>query len=63
MIVVLILFAVQVEFDYRDALNLECQLTCDETEIRNQVASYCAEKLMPRVLMANRNECECEDEN
>ena len=45
------------EFDYRDALNLECQLTEDERMMRDQVASYCTEKLMPRVLMANRNEC------
>lgn len=44
------------EFDYRDALNLECRLTEDERMMRDQVASYCTEKLMPRVLMANRNE-------
>ena len=50
------LFVVQVEFDYQDALNLECRLTEDERMMRDQVASYCAEKLMPRVLMANRNE-------
>lgn len=49
-------FPVQVEFDYRDALNLDCRLTEDERMMRDQVASYCTEKLMPRVLMANRNE-------
>ena len=52
----LILLPVQVEFNYRDALNLESQLTEDERMMRDQVASYCSEKLMPRVLMANRNE-------
>lgn len=52
----LILLPVQVDFDYRDALNLESQLTEDERMMRDQVASYCSEKLMPRVLMANRNE-------
>ena len=50
------LFAVLVEFDYRDALNLECRLTEDERMMKDQVASYCTEKLMPRVIMANRNE-------
>lgn len=52
----MLLFAVQVEFDYQDALNLECRLTEDERMMRDQVASYCTEKLMPRVIMANRNE-------
>ena len=50
-------FSAHVEFDYRDALNLECRLTEDERMMRDQVASYCTEKLMPRVVMANRNEC------
>lgn len=35
-----------------NALNLEGQLTEEEIMIRD----YCQEKLMPRVLMANRNE-------
>jgi len=54
--ILILLFPVQVEFDYRDALNLECQLTEDEKMMKDQVASYCTEKLMPRILMANRNE-------
>ena len=57
-VILIILFAVQVEFDYRDALNLECRLTEDERLMRDQVTSYCTDKLMPRVIMANRNERE-----
>ncbi|CAI8006013.1 Glutaryl-CoA dehydrogenase, mitochondrial [Geodia barretti] len=44
------------DFDWRDALNLESRLTEDEIIMRDQVRHYCQEKLMPRVLMANRNE-------
>jgi glutaryl-CoA dehydrogenase len=35
---------------------LESRLTEDEIIMRDQVRHYCQEKLMPRVLMANRNE-------
>jgi glutaryl-CoA dehydrogenase len=31
-------------------------LTEDEIAIRDQFRSYCQEKLMPRILQANRNE-------
>ncbi|XP_069127812.1 glutaryl-CoA dehydrogenase, mitochondrial-like [Argopecten irradians] len=43
-------------FDWRDALNLESLLTEEEIMVRDQFRSYCQEKLMPRVLMANRHE-------
>jgi len=44
------------EFNYRDALNLECRLTEEEVMVRDVFHQYCQEKLMPRVVMANRNE-------
>ena len=44
------------EFDWRDALNLESQLTGEEILLRDQFRDYCQEKLMPRILEANRNE-------
>jgi glutaryl-CoA dehydrogenase len=45
-----------VTFDWADPLNFEAQLTEEERAIRNQVADYCQEKLLPRVTLANRNE-------
>lgn len=44
------------EFDWRDALNLESQLTEDEIIMRDQVRHYSQEKLMSRILLDNRNE-------
>lgn len=44
------------KFDWRDALNLESQLTEEEIIVRDQIRAYCQEKLMPRILLANRNE-------
>ncbi|XP_067829151.1 glutaryl-CoA dehydrogenase, mitochondrial-like isoform X1 [Heptranchias perlo] len=46
----------KVQFDWRDALNLEGQLTEEEILIRDTFHTYCQAKLMPRILMANRNE-------
>jgi len=46
----------KVEFDYRDALNLECRLTEEEVMVRDTFHQYCQDKLMPRVVLANRNE-------
>eukprot|EP00058_Branchiostoma_floridae_P017112 XP_002602600.1 hypothetical protein BRAFLDRAFT_281524 [Branchiostoma floridae] len=46
----------KVKFDWLDALNLESQLTEEEIMVRDQFRSYCQEKLMPRILMANRHE-------
>jgi hypothetical protein len=37
-------------------LNLESQLTQDEIMMRDSFRSFCEEKLMPRVLLAHRNE-------
>ena len=45
-----------VQFDWTDALNLETQLTDEEILMRDQVKSYCQQKLMPRILEANRHE-------
>jgi glutaryl-CoA dehydrogenase len=43
-------------FKWEDALLLDDQLTDDERMIRDQAYAYCQEKLMPRVLHANRDE-------
>lgn len=44
------------KFNFKDPLNLESQLTEDERQIRDQFKTYCDEKLMPRIIMANRKE-------
>ncbi|XP_042306886.1 glutaryl-CoA dehydrogenase, mitochondrial isoform X2 [Sceloporus undulatus] len=44
------------QFDWQDALQLEKLLTPEEIMIRDSFRTYCQEKLMPRILMANRNE-------
>ncbi|CAM1297796.1 GCDH (predicted) [Pycnogonum litorale] len=44
------------KFNWKDALNLEDQLTQDEILIRDQFKQYCQDKLMPRIVLANRNE-------
>ncbi|XP_046851534.1 glutaryl-CoA dehydrogenase, mitochondrial-like [Xenia sp. Carnegie-2017] len=44
------------KFDYQDPVNVDSCLKEDEILVRDQVHAYCQEKLMPRVLMANRNE-------
>uniref|UniRef100_A0A915KSX8 Acyl-CoA dehydrogenase/oxidase N-terminal domain-containing protein n=1 Tax=Romanomermis culicivorax TaxID=13658 RepID=A0A915KSX8_ROMCU len=44
------------EFNFKDVLDLNSQLTEEEQIVRDQVRQYCQEKLMPRILMANRNE-------
>lgn len=46
----------KVQFNWQDALDLEGQLTEDEIMIRDSFRTYCQEKLMPRIVMANRNE-------
>lgn len=43
-------------FDWRDALLLETQLTDDERMIRDTAREYCQNRLMPRILEANRHE-------
>jgi len=47
---------VKAKFDWRDALNLESQLTEDEIMIRDAFHAYCQEKLMTRIMLANRHE-------
>jgi glutaryl-CoA dehydrogenase len=44
------------KFDFKDALSLESLLTEEEVLIRDQFRAYCNDKLMPRILLANRNE-------
>jgi glutaryl-CoA dehydrogenase len=46
----------KIKFDWTDPLNLESQLTDEEKVIRDMFKGYCQDALMPRVLMANRNE-------
>lgn len=43
-------------FNWQDPLSLESLLSEDERMIRDSAHQYCQEKLMPRVLEANRNE-------
>jgi len=45
----------KVSFDWKDPLNLESRLSEDERMVRDQVNKYCQDKLMPRVITANRN--------
>ena len=45
------------EFDWADPLLLEEALTEEERMVRDSARAYCQEKLMPRVLEANRHEC------
>ncbi|CAG9839862.1 unnamed protein product [Diabrotica balteata] len=47
-------------FNWQDPLNLESQLTDEEKLVRDQFRSYCQEKLMPRVIEANRKEAKGE---
>nr|XP_034175817.1 glutaryl-CoA dehydrogenase, mitochondrial [Osmia lignaria]XP_034175818.1 glutaryl-CoA dehydrogenase, mitochondrial [Osmia lignaria]XP_034175819.1 glutaryl-CoA dehydrogenase, mitochondrial [Osmia lignaria] len=43
-------------FNWQDPFDLESQLTQDEVLIRDQFRTYCREKLLPRVVEANRKE-------
>uniref|UniRef100_A0A146KZ20 Glutaryl-CoA dehydrogenase, mitochondrial n=2 Tax=Lygus hesperus TaxID=30085 RepID=A0A146KZ20_LYGHE len=44
------------EFNWEDPLNLQQQLKEEEILLRDTFHAYCQEKLLPRVLEANRNE-------
>jgi glutaryl-CoA dehydrogenase len=44
------------KFKWDDALLLDDQLSGDERMVRDQAHAYCQDKLMPRVLTANREE-------
>lgn len=46
----------KIKFNYEDAFDLESQLTDDERMIRDSFRSYCQDKLMKRVIEANRKE-------
>ncbi|CAF1136238.1 unnamed protein product [Rotaria sordida] len=46
----------KIRFNYEDAFDLESQLKDDERMIRDQFRDYCQEKLMPRIIEANRKE-------
>ncbi|CEF68685.1 Glutaryl-Coenzyme A dehydrogenase [Strongyloides ratti] len=43
-------------FNYKDAFNLDGQLTEEELALKEQVHAYCQEKLLPRVTKAYREE-------
>ncbi|KOC62147.1 Glutaryl-CoA dehydrogenase, mitochondrial, partial [Habropoda laboriosa] len=43
-------------FNWQDPFDLESQLTRDEILMRDQFRFYCKDKLLPRVVEANRNE-------
>jgi glutaryl-CoA dehydrogenase len=45
-----------VSFDWKDALRLEDMLTPEEVMIRDSARTYAEERLMPRIVEANRNE-------
>lgn len=49
-------YNVSVPFNVDDALNLESLLTEDEILLKNSFRSYCQQKLMPRIMEANRKE-------
>ena len=43
-------------FDWQDPLLIEQELTAEERLIRDTAREYAQDKLMPRILLANRNE-------
>lgn len=47
---------IDAEFDWADPLLLDSQLTEEERLVRDSMASYAQDKLMPRILDAHRNE-------
>jgi glutaryl-CoA dehydrogenase len=47
---------IKATFKWEDALLLDDQLSDEERMVRDQAQAYCQEKLMPRVLHANRDE-------
>ena len=48
-------------FNWQDPLNLNDQLSEEETMVMDSARAYCQDKLMPRIIEANRNEI-CEPE-
>lgn len=49
-------FLFSAQFDWQDPFQLESSLTEDEISIRDTFRSYCKDKLMPRIVDANRHE-------
>jgi glutaryl-CoA dehydrogenase len=47
--------------NYKDAFNLADQLTTEERMVQESAAQYCQDKLMPRILLANRHETHSPD--
>ncbi len=47
---------IKVKFDWQDPLSLDSLLTEEERLVRDSAHQYCQEKLMPRILEANRHE-------
>lgn len=43
-------------FDWRDPFQLEQSLSADEIAIRDTFRAYCTDKLLPRIVEANRHE-------
>lgn len=43
-------------YNWEDGLNIDSLLTEDERSIRDSFREYCQDKLLPRVILANRNE-------
>ena len=43
-------------FNWEDPFSLDDQLTEEERMIRDTAKSYCQDKLIPRIIKANRNE-------
>lgn len=50
------LLSSKASFDWRDAFNLDGQLSDEERAIRDSTAEYCTEQLMPRITNDFRNE-------
>jgi glutaryl-CoA dehydrogenase len=48
--------AVEASFDWADPLLLDSELSEDERMVRDSARAYCQEKLLPRVIEANRHE-------
>jgi glutaryl-CoA dehydrogenase len=48
--------AAKVTFTWDDPFHFNDQLTDEERMVRDSAHSYCQDKLMPRILLANRNE-------
>jgi len=48
--------SVEAQFDWQDPLLLAGQLTADEQRVMISAREYCQDKLMPRIIQANRHE-------